>query len=116
MQVQWFIEHVHRLPTHIDGHNHIHMVPQIAKIISLVMQSYGIYKFRLPIAVASASDFNSKLQEYAQQSKNYYHQKHMISTDHFVGLDFLTGYTEAQLLMELEKHQGTVELMVHPGF
>ena len=38
-----------RLPTHIDGHNHIHVIPEVAEILSEIMTDYwGIYKIRIP--------------------------------------------------------------------
>lgn len=39
---------VGELPSHIDGHNHVHMVPGVATIIAEIMACYwGIYKVRI---------------------------------------------------------------------
>ena len=44
-----FVRVFRRRPSHVDGHNHIHVIPQIAEIISPIMSEYGIYLTRLPM-------------------------------------------------------------------
>mgnify|MGYP003536511789 CR=1 FL=1 len=48
-QMEWFVSHLDRLPSHFDGHNHVHVIPRYAKLISEVMQQYGVLKYRLPM-------------------------------------------------------------------
>lgn len=48
-QMYQFIEAYGQLPTHFDGHQHIHIIPTVAKIIAEVMaEEFGIYKTRIP--------------------------------------------------------------------
>jgi predicted glycoside hydrolase/deacetylase ChbG (UPF0249 family) len=35
-----------RRPSHLDGHNHVHVVPGIAKVVAKVMAEMGIYRVR----------------------------------------------------------------------
>lgn len=37
------------MPTHIDGHQHVHIIPQVCKILAVVMKNAGIYWTRIPI-------------------------------------------------------------------
>ena len=47
-QLKEFIKLYKRRPSHIDGHNHVHLYPWIAQRIAPIMTEYGIYKVRLP--------------------------------------------------------------------
>lgn len=48
-QLYWFEDTVGFLPTHIDGHQHVHIIPQVCKILAVVMKNAGIYWTRIPI-------------------------------------------------------------------
>ena len=47
-QIQAFIEHVGYLPNHVDGHQHIHILPEIRDFIAQVMKSYSLNQIRIP--------------------------------------------------------------------
>ena len=47
-QLQWFVDAVGLLPTHIDGHQHVHIMPQVCEIIAVVMKNAGIKWTRIP--------------------------------------------------------------------
>jgi predicted glycoside hydrolase/deacetylase ChbG (UPF0249 family) len=47
-QVKQFMQLYKRRPSHVDGHNHVHLVPRVAKAIAMTMWECGIYKIRLP--------------------------------------------------------------------
>lgn len=48
-QILKFIEFYGNIPTHIDGHQHIHVIPKIALIIAPLISNYfGIYQTRIP--------------------------------------------------------------------
>jgi predicted glycoside hydrolase/deacetylase ChbG (UPF0249 family) len=49
LQIQRFIQLFSFRPSHIDGHNHVHVIPQVAELIAPIMREIGIYKTRLPL-------------------------------------------------------------------
>lgn len=48
-QLQWFVDNVGSLPTHIDGHQHVHIIPQVCEILAMVMKNAGIQRTRIPV-------------------------------------------------------------------
>lgn len=48
-QLEWFIDKVGSLPTHIDGHQHIHVIPQVCDILAVLIKNYGINWTRIPV-------------------------------------------------------------------
>lgn len=48
-QLQWFVDIVGSSPTHIDGHQHVHVIPQVCEILATVMKKNGIYCTRIPV-------------------------------------------------------------------
>ena len=46
-QIERFIDVVGFRPSHVDGHNHVHLIPQVAECICEVCPKYGIYKVRM---------------------------------------------------------------------
>jgi predicted glycoside hydrolase/deacetylase ChbG (UPF0249 family) len=47
-QLNWFRTNVGSYPTHIDGHNHIHIVQHLVPILSEVFKEEGVKKLRIP--------------------------------------------------------------------
>jgi predicted glycoside hydrolase/deacetylase ChbG (UPF0249 family) len=43
-----FIQHVGYLPNHVDGHQHIHVLPGIRDVVAQVMTSYPLHQIRIP--------------------------------------------------------------------
>lgn len=43
-----FLQLFGRLPSHIDGHNHIHIAPNIAQPVAQTMRKLGILRTRIP--------------------------------------------------------------------
>ena len=37
-----------RRPSHVDSHNHLHLLTKVAKAIAQPMRELGIYRIRLP--------------------------------------------------------------------
>eukprot|EP00823_Brevimastigomonas_motovehiculus_P004893 TRINITY_DN334_c1_g3_i1.p1 TRINITY_DN334_c1_g3~~TRINITY_DN334_c1_g3_i1.p1 ORF type:complete len:416 (-),score=132.62 TRINITY_DN334_c1_g3_i1:345-1592(-) len=52
-QIHMFQKLTGRLPTHIDGHNHIHVAPGVCEVVAKVMKMYKITKTRIPIETVS---------------------------------------------------------------
>jgi predicted glycoside hydrolase/deacetylase ChbG (UPF0249 family) len=47
--VDRFIELFGRKPSHVDGHNHVHIIPPFTEVIAKTMKKLGIYKARMPL-------------------------------------------------------------------
>ena len=48
-QLQWFADNVGSSPTHIDGHQHVHAIPQVCDILAVLMENAGINWTRIPV-------------------------------------------------------------------
>lgn len=47
-QVGWFIQNVGCHPTHIDGHQHVHVLPMVSRVLVSVMKENKITYTRNP--------------------------------------------------------------------
>ena len=71
-------------PSHIDGHNHIHTIPVLSKIICKVSVIFGIYTVRMPICKLLGSSnerlnhFNSIFLKNSLESKTIYEKNNFI--------------------------------------
>jgi len=66
------VKNYRRLPTHIDGHNHIHVIPEIAEVLSEIMTNYwGIYKIRIPEEdfLLSEPEFQGKQKDFIENAR-----------------------------------------------
>jgi hopanoid biosynthesis associated protein HpnK len=111
--------------SHLDSHQHLHMLPQILRITVELARQYGIPAIRLP---------RERVRSYMLPGKGTiarflqlvglnlfcYLGRHadVRRTDHFVGF-FYGGNLHKQHLhtvLQHLPHTGTCELMCHPGF
>ena len=110
--------------THINSHNHIHMLPNIFDITINLSKNYGIKHFRLPYEAAlseeqieiypeiRAKNALAKLQAKSKLAKNG-----LKATDAFYGGLCMKNMNYGKLAMILNSIKyGTSELMVHPAF
>ena len=110
--------------THIDSHQHIHMLPKILDVTLELSKKYNIPFIRLPKESFSKRMFRNlnnlpRLMEMTALNfvcslgQNKIHRK----TDHFVGF-FRGGKLNKENLISLINHlpeDGICELMCHPG-
>jgi predicted glycoside hydrolase/deacetylase ChbG (UPF0249 family) len=61
-----FIQHVGYLPNHVDGHQHIHVLPGIRDVIAQVMTSYPLHQIRIP--------FESQLGHWFNGNSDFYNK------------------------------------------
>jgi predicted glycoside hydrolase/deacetylase ChbG (UPF0249 family) len=111
-------------PSHIDSHQHIHILPGILEIVIELAKKFKIKFIRLPqesfrkYMLLDSNSFTRLLQMvavnfYCSKSKN----KSFFTTDYFAGFYF-GGKLDRNNLMTLINHlpnSGTCELMCHPG-
>ncbi|TCL37276.1 hopanoid biosynthesis associated protein HpnK [Anaerospora hongkongensis] len=112
--------------THIDSHQHLHVLPGLAKVISRVAKEFNVNKIRIPAEPISflgmgfpdISRFFAKtaLTGCSLLAKSIYTKMGFLFPQHFFGM--LAGGTMRQssllhILKELP--EGISEIMVHPG-
>jgi predicted glycoside hydrolase/deacetylase ChbG (UPF0249 family) len=124
-----FVEAFNESPSHVDGHQHIHIIPEIAEILSTIMtESFGIYQTRIPIENISILEeriFNPKSLEFykevIEQSKismEFFKFKNITYSTNFIGMSLmgknLTETNFSENLTFLKDNSDPIELMCHP--
>lgn len=106
LQIAQFVKLFRRRPSHLDGHNHVHLLPALAGSIAGVMVQMGIYRVRgLNESLQRISiQMNEIFLRNYQRSKNYYAKHGIISCEGFVGLEDF-GNLKASNIEESFLHQ-----------
>ena len=112
--------------THIDSHQHLHVLPGVVKVILALAKKYGFTKMRLPAEPflftggypTSAGRYAAKcsLTSCARMAKNAIRNAGIVTPDSFFGM--LAGghlYTPHFLSILRALPNGVTEIMVHPG-
>lgn len=111
-------------PTHLDGHQHVHVLPGIARIVAQLANEHGIRSVRVPAERLRGYMLKdpSRLKRVAEQLAigalcALGPLAPLRRVDHFVGFYFGGRLSEDNLRTVLEHLPGgeTVELMCHPG-
>jgi len=100
-QIERFIKFYKSPPMHLDGHQHIHIIPEIAEIVSEIMSCYfGIYHIRIPeenevlfdrlVFEVPYNDFRRKFHKKiisdCRISRKIYTRNNILSTENFLGM------------------------------
>lgn len=124
-QIEAFAELTGAPPTHIDGHQHIHIVPSIAPVLAKVMKQAGVRTTRIPeqrhvnVQDPQAAEFYRGVSAQANAARQVYSAFGIRSTEAFEGLDRMGFASSADgLRAAVLAHPGgvSVELMCHPGY
>lgn len=136
-QIKSFQKKFGFLPSHIDGHQHIQSIPFLAIILSEIMNSFCIYKTRIPIEydyyyqtnnVNSVSynknNFYDKVIKMSLTSKDIYTNNGISFPKYFLGISFMgIKFNEELIVLLIDKiikednnDNIFIELMCHPGF
>jgi len=105
--------------THIDSHRHLHMLPEVYKLVVKVSNKYGINKFRYlnpPLVDISFSiNFKIILSIFFKIIKNRF-TKNIITPDYFLGF-FNSGNLKYNYIHDVLKKikSGIIEIGFHPG-
>jgi chitin disaccharide deacetylase len=105
--------------THIDSHRHLHMLPEVYKLVVKVSNKYGINKFRYlnpPLVDISVSiNFKIILSIFFKIIKNRF-TKNVITPDYFLGF-FNSGNLKYNYIHDVLKKikSGIIEIGFHPG-
>ena len=112
--------------THVDGHDHIHIHPQVADALIPVLERYGIRFVRIPleeplppfgyIVTDAELDRTRATNDLARAARDMYRAYGIETTDNFRGLTLLGNASLKNLRHIIGRlPDGTTELMVHPG-
>ena len=127
-QFERFIALTGELPSHVDGHHHIHVEPLVAAALAPIMaREYGVYCVRLPReagldTLTADAEFEANFQRgvarAAMAAAAAFADEGIYSTDAFIGQSAmgsrLTPTRVGKLLAALPE-RCTAELMAHPG-
>lgn len=122
-------------PTHLDGHLHVHVLPQIAPLVIEIAREFCLRCVRCPaenleaslpllwrfsrpsLAALKRSAIAYGVTSLAQRFREQLRTAGLVCSDAFCGLA-LTGFLNAQTLGELlaSLPPGVTELMCHPGY
>jgi predicted glycoside hydrolase/deacetylase ChbG (UPF0249 family) len=112
--------------THLDGHQHIHIVPVVLPIALSEASKSKIQWIRIPdephpsllslMAQADTQDETVMFSKLGMAARSFVMSSEIESCDHFRGL-YLKGKLDTILFDEVLKNlpMGLTELMVHPG-
>jgi chitin disaccharide deacetylase len=123
------------MPTHLDGHKHVHILPGVSEIVIRLAQEFSIPRVRCPqekapafasllrtgrdsgIAVAKQYIVGRAVSGFARRFKEKVAEAGLLSPAHFYGLT-QTGFLDAQNLQDIldSLPEGISELMCHPGY
>ncbi|XP_004628201.2 carbohydrate deacetylase [Octodon degus] len=133
-QLSRFKELLGRPPTHVDGHQHVHVLPGVCQVFAEALQAGGVRFTRLPLEggvdgctwlEAPARAFACTVERDARAAVGPFSRHGLRWTDAFVGLSTCGRYMTAHRVLgavtrALEDnptgHTLTVELMTHPGY
>jgi hopanoid biosynthesis associated protein HpnK len=122
-------------PTHLDGHLHVHVLPQIAPLVIEIAREFGIRCIRCPaedlettlpslwrhceasLAALKRSAIAYGVTSLAQRFREQLRAAGLVCPDAFCGLahtGFLNTRTLSELLASIKG--GITELMCHPGY
>ncbi|NXU65306.1 YDJC deacetylase, partial [Horornis vulcanius] len=137
-QVELFHELTGHLPPHMDGHQHVHVLPEVRHVFAEVLEEYGIKYTRVPIEPGlhncdwippSLMDFYLGVEEDSFNTVDVFTKHGIRWADIYIGLSTMgrnmsvssirSAIDSAILPLTAEAaHSSTVtiELMVHPGY
>lgn len=102
--------------SHMDAHQHLHVLPPIAAMVVKVAQRFNISWVRRPRAHA----LNLKglgINFFSWLAASQFKQAGLRTTEHFEGFDVSGGLDQGALDAILERiRPGVTELMTHPGY
>ncbi|NWV84315.1 YDJC deacetylase, partial [Dasyornis broadbenti] len=137
-QVELFHELTGHLPPHMDGHQHVHVLPEVRHVFAEVLEEYGIKYTRVPIEPGlhncdwippSLMDFYLGVEEDSFNTVDVFTKHGIRWPDIYIGLSTMgrsmsvssicSAIDAAILELTAKASQSrtvTIELMVHPGY
>jgi predicted glycoside hydrolase/deacetylase ChbG (UPF0249 family) len=101
-------------PTHLDSHQHLHLLPRVASVVLGLAQAYRIGYIRRPEKGGGIVRPAVRALSFSLARKTA--ARGLSTSDHFAGFDCSGRLTMGRLLAIIGRiGPGTTELMVHPG-
>ena len=101
-------------PTHLDSHQHLHLLPKVADVVLDLADHYEIRYVRRP--QRNRGIMGAVVGILAAGLAGKMAARSLVTSDHFAGFDCSGRLTKGELLAIIEGlGEGTTELMVHPG-
>ncbi|NXU16085.1 YDJC deacetylase, partial [Pardalotus punctatus] len=137
-QVELFHELTGHLPPHMDGHQHVHVLPEVRHVFAEVLEEYGIKYTRVPIEPGlhncdwippSLMDFYLGVEADSFNTVDVFTKHGIRWPDIYIGLSTMGRNMSVSsicsaidaAILELtakvpQSRTVTIELMVHPGY
>ncbi|NWU61536.1 YDJC deacetylase, partial [Pterocles burchelli] len=144
-QVELFRELTGHLPPHMDGHQHVHVLPEVRHVFAEVLEEYGVKYTRVPIEPGlhncdwippSLMDFYLRVEEDSFNTVDVFTRHGIRWPDIYIGLSTMgknmsvsniwsaidtaiadfTSKAPSPAQPMAESRTVTIELMVHPGY
>ena len=115
--------------SHVDSHQHLHVLPGIINVFVSLMKSNGIYKMRMPAEpINFFGEYKAPLMRrigrdvltlFTSRARHKVLQNNIIMPEHFFGM-LCGGHMDENNLLNILRHiadkvEGTSEIMLHPG-
>ncbi|MGH7438515.1 MAG: ChbG/HpnK family deacetylase [Polyangiaceae bacterium] len=118
-QIALFSSRIGRPPVHVDGHQHVHVLPELTETLASVFRDAGVKSTRIPEqSPVDAEPFYRRVSEDAHAARTVYARQGIASTEAFVGLDRMGAASDGERLAEAVRAHAvlrSVEVMTHPG-
>ncbi|NWR49088.1 YDJC deacetylase, partial [Regulus satrapa] len=137
-QVELFRELTGHLPPHMDGHQHVHVLPEVRHVFAEVLEEYGIKYTRVPIEPGlhncdwippSLMDFYLGVEEDSYNTVDVFTKHGIRWPDIYIGLSTMGRNMSVSSIRSAidsaivqltarapRSGTATIELMVHPGY
>lgn len=124
-QFERFKELTGQYPLHVDGHQHVHIFPQMPDILAPIFKEYGVCSVRIPDEDVSNYEWLDKKRRNRYESRfpmclraRLVYRRHDIrAPECFIGLGLMGKDMNRERFFEtLSSVFGTIEWMVHPGY
>lgn len=144
-QVELFHELTGHLPPHMDGHQHVHVLPEVRNVFAEVLEEYGIKYTRVPIEpglhncdwiTPSLMDFYLGVEEDSLNTVDVFTSHGIRWPDIYIGLSTMGKNMSVSTIWSAidaaiveftskgpspvhptpQSRTVTIELMVHPGY
>ncbi|XP_053938548.1 carbohydrate deacetylase isoform X1 [Cuculus canorus] len=139
-QVELFHKLTGHLPTHMDGHQHVHVLPEVRHVFAEVLEEYGLKYTRVPIEPGlrncvwippSLMDFYRGVEEDSFNTVDVFTRHGIRWPDIYIGLSTMGKNMSVRNIRSAidtaiaeftskapspQSRTVTIELMVHPGY
>jgi chitin disaccharide deacetylase len=107
--------------THLDGHQHLHVLPEVLGIVLRLAREHGIGALRTPIETrrpgvpAARSASLAVLNILGRQARRRARAAGITTSDHAAGIAWAGHLDTERLLAFIAEARGATELVCHPG-